>query len=657
VTDDPEKPEAWTLKVAIADGGPAAGIPVTLLDEHGNPAGHWMSDPDGQITLPRQTGDRIRIRLGLRSEPPLTLEAAELDRGVVQVTAPRTATPAVVEREPSPRVREHGVRERPERADLPGHLLPFTRLLIAPPEGTEAPAAGEGPVAGPVDFLDPVEPAGEAPRYGVLLEMEQHWELAGHATGDLLHTVHLLPGEELRAAISDRRWVQAEPERPIEAAAALIADPSPLDGLRADGVRSVEPLALVPAAGGAVHIGPAVAETALTLAERAVRAGHLLRRRPLSVRVVSGSSEPPHAVVRTLRNPHADRPLAFHFYEALTRSRVFTRLVHARPVVLVPFRLPALATRGAVRQYAPLLRRVLLEDTLRPDLERMLEDAPHTHVGDTPPVSELRVIAHRAPGEHGHDLRKLWCYLHVDQTRYTVHFFPADTPPGVDAPIRAGGAYWIGAIRLSDFHEHPLQFPGRIAFQNASRETIAFDTLHVEGRAGDRWVRLKTFRDLVVPAQSQVQLASLAALAYAPGVEPGETRFLAHIAANLPYYAAAIVAGGDRGSRFAALTRLRDGQGRPLASLIENAVVGVVGTWAAFPLRRVDFAPPGLRAALATFHSRPHRTTEEVTAALPLPGVWMTAQAGEPWAALPAPRDQRDEGPEEGPTLRGRRWR
>lgn len=659
MSDQPDTPDTWTLKVAIADsGGPAAGIPVTLLDEHGNPAGHWMSDPSGQITLPRQTGDRIRIRLGLRSEPPLTLEAAELDRGVVQITAPRTALPAVIERESAPPVRELAARERPERADLPGHLLPFVRLLVAPSEGPEANGAAAAAAAppGPIDFFEALEPSGEAPRYGVLLEMEQYWELASHATGDLVYTVHLMPGEELRVAITDRRWVQPEPERPIEAAAVLVGDPSPLDGLRGDGVRSIEPLALVPSPGGAVHIGPAVAETALALAERAVRAGHLLRRRPLAVRVVSAGVEPAHAVIRTLRNPHTDRPLAYHFYEALTRARVFTRLAHARPVVLVPFRLPALATRGAMRQFAPLLRRVLLDDALRPDLERMLDDAPHTHVGDTPPVSELRVIAHRAPAEHGHDLRQLWCYLHVDQTRYTVHFFPADTPPGVDAPIRAGGAYWIGAIRLSDFHEHPLQFPGRLAFQNASRETLAFDTLHLEGRAGDRWIRLKTFRDLVVPAQTQVQLASLAALAYAPGVEPGETRFLAHIAANLPYYAAAIVAGGDRGSRFAALTRLRDSQGRPLASVIENAVVAVVGTWAAFPLRRADFAPAGLRAALATFHSRPHRTTEEVATALPLPGVWMTAQPGDPWA-LPGPKDQRDEGPEETTTLRGRRWR
>jgi hypothetical protein len=648
-------PESWTIRVLVAEGGgPAAGVPVTLLDAGGDPAGHWTSDAAGQVTLPRQTGDRIRLRLGLRNEPPLTVEVAELDRGVFEVTAPRSALPAVTEREPTPRQ-----RDRHDRSETPGHLLAFTRLLVAPPETPEAFGEGAGAaLTGPVDLIDAPEATPESTRYGLLLEMEQVWEAAGHATGDLLYSAHVLPGEELRVAIIDRRWTQGEPERPIEAVAGLVADPGPLDALRVDGVRSIEPLALVPAQNGAVHVGPAVMETATALAERAVRAGHLLRRRPLAVRVVSPGAEPAEAVVRTLRNPHADRTLAYHFYEALSRYRVFTRLARVRPVVLVPFRLPALATRGAVRQYAPLLRRVLLDESLRPDLDRLLDDAPPAHVGDTPPVSELRLIAHRAEGEHAHDLRRLWCFLHVDQTRYTVHFFPADTPPGVDAPIRAGGAYWIGAIRLSDFHEHPLQFPGRLAFHNASREIVSLDVLHLEGRAGDRWVRLKTFRDVVVPAQSQMQLASLAALAYAPGVEPRETRILSHIAANLPYYAAAIVAGGDRGLRFSALSRVRDADGRPLAGVIENTVAGVVGTWAAFPLRRADFAPPVLRAALETFQSRPHRSSEDAVAAVPLPGIWLAAEAGATWASLPGPRETRDEAvSEEGAPLRGRRWR
>jgi len=651
----PTPPETWTIRVLIADGGgPAAGVPVTLLDARGDPAGHWTSDAGGQVTLSRQVGDRVHLRLGLRNEPPLTIEAKELDRGVFDVTAPRSALPAVPERETTPRA-----RERFERAETPGHVLTFARLLVAPSETPEPAPDGMGSaLTGPVDLFEGPEPSAETPRYGLLLEMEQYWEAAGHATGDLLYTAHVMPGEELRVAVTDRRWTPGLPERPIEAVAGLVADAGPLDGVRTDGVRSIEPLSLVPAPSGAIHVGPAVIETATTLAERAVRAGHLLRRRPLEVRLVSPGTEAPDAVVRTLRNPHSDRPLAYHFYEALSRFRVFTRLAHVRPVVLVPFRLPALATRGAVRQYAPLLRRVLLDDALRPDLDRLLADAATTPVGDTPPVSELRLIAHRAPGEHGHDLRQLWCFLHVDRTRYTVHFFPSDTPPGVDAPIRAGGSYWIGAIRLSDFHEHPLQFPGRLAFHNASREIISFGVLHVEGRAGDRWIRLKTFRDLVIPAQSQIQLASLAALAYAPGVEPGETRMLSHIAANLPYYAAAIVAGGDRGLRFSALARVRDAEGRPLAGVIENAVVGVVGTWAAFPLRRSDFAPPALRAALATFQSRPHRTSEDAVAAVPLPGIWLAAETGPTWASLPGPRDASDEAAsEEGAPLRGRRWR
>jgi hypothetical protein len=130
----PPTPTDWTIRVLSADGGgPAAGVPVTLLDAHGDPAGHWTSDAGGQVTLPRQPGERILLRLGLRNEAPLTVEARELDRGVFDVTAPRSALPAVAEREPPSR---H--RERQERAETPGHLLAFSRLLVAPSETPEA---------------------------------------------------------------------------------------------------------------------------------------------------------------------------------------------------------------------------------------------------------------------------------------------------------------------------------------------------------------------------------------------------------------------------------------------------------------------------------------------------------------------------------------
>ena len=128
---------------------------------------------------------------------------------------------------------------------------------------------------------------------------------------------------------------------------------------------------------------------------------------------------------------------------------------------------------------------------------------------------------------------------------------------------------------------------------------LSFAALHVEGRAGDAWRRLLSIRDFVLNKESQAHLASLMALAEAPGLDQRESRLLTHLAANLPYYAAALIAAGDPTLRYLALTKMRDADGRALADLIENRVVGIVGNYIACPLRRARRlaagAAPGVR--------------------------------------------------------------
>jgi len=242
-------------------------------------------------------------------------------------------------------------------------------------------------------------------------------------------------------------------------------------------------------------------------------------------------------------------------------------------------------------------------------------------------VSELRLVIHRAPAEHAPDLRQVWCFLHVDSTRYTVHFFPADPPPaGVSGPGTPAASHWIGAIRLADFHQRPLSYPGSLALQNGSASMLAFSAVHIEGRVGESWVRLYTVRDLVLPAQAQVRLASLSTLTAAPGVDPGEGRLFAHLASHLPYYAGALIAGGDPGARYLALARLQDAAGRPLADVVENRVAAVVGNYLAFPLRSPAAAPKPLQDALERYAARPARVAEEVVVTVPVPGVWISRQ-------------------------------
>jgi hypothetical protein len=183
----------------------------------------------------------------------------------------------------------------------------------------------------------------------------------------------------------------------------------------------------------------------------------------------------------------SDGVLTYHFVEPVERFRVVTRTPHIRPAILVPFRLPNIATRQVLRRFGHALRRALLDRSLLPDIEQLLRDT------------------------------------------------------------------------------------------------------------------------------------------YTPDPEI-EGRLYAHITAHLSYYSATIIAAGDPLERAQALAKLRDEEGRPLADVIENVVVGRVGSYVAFPLRASEFAPPAWRAALDTDRARMHRASEETQVILPVRGVWMRVQ-------------------------------
>jgi hypothetical protein len=111
-----------------------------------------------------------------------------------------------------------------------------------------------------------------------------------------------------------------------------------------------------------------------------------------------------------------------------------------------------------------------------------------------------------------------------------------------------------------------------------------------------------------------------------------EERVFAHIGTHLSYYSATIIAAGDPVERSQALAKVRDAAGRAVTDVIENAVVGRVGHYVAFPLRSVDYAPPEWRALLTSDAARLLRASEETTVTLPIPGVWLRVQLS---AAVP----------------------
>jgi hypothetical protein len=487
--------DVWVFQIVHQDTGkPAQGVPVTVLDAAGNPAGHWVSDADGSVAIPRRDTPTLRLRVGLRNEDPIELSTATLGDTPTPLAAPTQLPPTVS----APG--EHGERAERDRlpaqpvrpadpADVPGHVLYFQRLaLFADRASGAAPAPGARDSS--ADFFSPpaagADPA--ALRYGVSIDVEQYWQSLGVLWGELLYSVSLTPGDEAKLAVLDGRWRrEAEGrERPLQILARMVG--TSMLGDLATALRpelQLDPLTLTEQGFETV-----AADTVQIIRERTERMSHALRRRPLGV-VDAHADTPAGGAIRTVRNTTRDRLVTFHFFEPLERFKVIARSPRIRPVIFVPFRLPNVATPEVVRRFGYIIRRTLLDRGLIPDLDRLL----------------------------------------------------AADDPGSGSPRAPRG------------------------------------------------------------------------------------RLLEHIEANLLYYSTAIISAGDPAARYVALSKLRDPLGRPLTEVIENIVVGRVGSAIALPLRTPDQLPPQWRDRLAAYTAQPLRVSDNFVVTLPHPGVWVSAQA------------------------------
>ena len=496
--------DVWVFRIVHQDTGkPAQGVPVTVLDKGGNAAGHWVSDADGIVAVPRRDILKLRLRVGLRSEDPIELATATLGAEPTPLAAPTQFPPS-----PSG-AGERVVRElhvappapapvagaspstppparRPDPVDVPGHVLYFQRLAMFAERTPGAAGAARDPVA---DFFSLASDASGAMRYGALIEVEEYWQSLGVQWGELLYSATLTPGDEAKLAVLDGRWRREGEgrERPLQILARMVGTSMLGDlvsalrpELQLDALTLTEP-----------GLETAAADTVQMVRDRTERMSNALRRRPLGV-VDAPADAPVTGAVRTVRNTTRDRLVTFHFFEPLERFKVMVRSPRARPVIFVPFRLPNVATPDVVRRFGYLFRRVLLDRGLLPDLERLL--------------------------------------------------------------------------------------------------------------AGD---------DAGVPTEAR-------------------GRLLEHVESNLLYYSTAIISAGDPAARHVALSKLRDPAGRPLTDVIENTVVGRVGSAIALPLRSAGQLPAEWRDALAAYQAKPLRVTEGFVVTIPHPGVWVSAQAHEP---------------------------
>src|SRR3989442_12215234 len=69
--------QVWVFRIVHQDTGkPAQGVPVTVLEPSGNAAGYWVSEAAGTVAIPRRDTPKLRLRVGLRTEDPIELDAA-----------------------------------------------------------------------------------------------------------------------------------------------------------------------------------------------------------------------------------------------------------------------------------------------------------------------------------------------------------------------------------------------------------------------------------------------------------------------------------------------------------------------------------------------------------------------------------------------------
>src|SRR5690349_18064817 len=94
--------DSWTFRNVDQDTGTAVpGVPVTVLSEGKGDGGYWVSDADGLVRIPKHTHARLRLRVGLRNEEAIELDARSLGDDPIPLTAPRGMPATGTEPRPS----------------------------------------------------------------------------------------------------------------------------------------------------------------------------------------------------------------------------------------------------------------------------------------------------------------------------------------------------------------------------------------------------------------------------------------------------------------------------------------------------------------------------------------------------------------------------
>src|SRR5438034_6326665 len=383
--------DSWTFRIVDQDTGAAVpGVPVSVLESGGRSGGYWVSDSDGLVRIPKHDQPRLRLRVGLRNEEAIELDARSLPDDPIPLTAPRDIAVAGTAASAAPAESLlHAVTAAQSQS---GHLMRFARIGVLPKDR---------------DITAAKSPDAMSVRYGLLIEIELVWQSLGAEAGGTLYSISLGPGEEVKVAVSDGRWRKSPDarERPLQIVAKMVGARQIGDGLDA------MPLDVCVAA----DLPSAAADTVKLLAERTERTCEALRRRALGVTEFDGEKTA-GASLRTLRNMRSEGVLTYHFVEPIERHRVIVRTPRFRPALLVPFRLPNIATREVVQRFGHAIRRNLLDRNLGADVDQVrgadavpaaVERRVYAHIAAHLPYYSATIIAAGDPAERFFALAKL----------------------------------------------------------------------------------------------------------------------------------------------------------------------------------------------------------------------------------------------------------
>src|SRR5213075_2262499 len=392
--------DSWTFRIVDQDTGAAVpGVPVSVLESGGRAGGYWVSDADGLVRIPKHDQPRLRLRVGLRNEEAIEFDARSLPDDPIPLTAPRelsvggiaaaAAPPTLPTPSPSP-----SPVSTPAAQPPPGQLMRFARISVLPKDR---------------DVTAESSRDSTSIRYGVLVELELVWQSLGSQAGGTLYSISLGPGEEVKLAVADGRWRKSADarERPLQIVAKMVGARQIGDGMDAT------PLDVCVAS----DLPSAAADTVKLLAERTARTCEALRRRAMGITELDGDKgSGGGTTLRTLRNMRSEGVLTYHFVEPIERHRVIVRTPRFRPALLVPFRMPNIATREVVQRFGHAIRRNLLDRNLGADVDQVrgadavpaaVERRVYAHIAAHLPYYSDTIIAAGDPAERFFALAKL----------------------------------------------------------------------------------------------------------------------------------------------------------------------------------------------------------------------------------------------------------